>query len=140
MYALAPGGPAAERKGESRCPSRPSPSKPPRTTSGGSWSGRGSARTSRVFNSFEGYDRAFGAGLWADEATVSVMAKYASFNRDRDIDVAFEIKVNWSATRRTVAQAAAALVSYRDAVEFAARCECFFQELPRVVVPAKVEA
>ena len=90
------------------------------------------------FGLTSGYDRRFGAGLWADETTVSILARPASFNREKDIDVDFEIKVNWSSTRRTVAQATAALVSYREAVEFAARCESFFQELPRVILPAEV--
>ena len=91
------------------------------------------------FDLVRGYDRRLGAGLWADGAAVSVLARPASLSHEKDVEVGFDVKLNWSSTRRTIAQATAALASYREAVEFAARCEAFFQELGRVVVPAKVE-
>ena len=100
---------------------------------------QGVATDDRYFDLVHGFDHRFGAGLWSDEATVSVLARPASFSRDKDVEVGFEVKVNWSSTRRTVSQAVAALASYREAVELAAHCEAFFQELPRVVVPAAVE-
>jgi hypothetical protein len=92
------------------------------------------------FSLTRGYDRRLGAGLFADEATVSVQAQPASFSLDKDVEVAFQIKLNWSSTHRTIAQATAALATYREAVDFAARCEAFLKELGRVVVPARAEA
>ena len=102
--------------------------------------GQGVSIDEAHFDLVRGYDRRLGTNLWADEATVSVQARPAFFKPEQDIDVAFEVKLNWSSTRRTLAQATAAIASYREAVEFAGRCEAFFQELPRVVVPARTEA
>ena len=101
---------------------------------------QGASAEEPYFDLVRGYDRRLGAGLFADEATVSVQAQPASFSLDRDVEVAFRVKLNWSSTHRTLAQATAALATYREAVDFAARCEAFFQELGRVVLPAKTEA
>jgi hypothetical protein len=137
MYVTAPGGPAPAREGDDEMAREVITIEMASEYFRRFLERQGIHHDFERFGSLSGFDRSFGAGLWADEATVSVTARYASFNREKDVDVAFEVKLNWSSTRRTVAQAAAALISYREAVEFAARCESFCQELPRVIVPAQ---
>jgi hypothetical protein len=100
---------------------------------------QGAPTDNPYFDLVRGYDWRLGAGLFADEARVSVQAMPASFSTEKDVEVAFQVKLNWSSTHRTVAQATAAVATYREAVDFAARCEAFFQELGRVVLPAKTE-
>ena len=65
----------------------------------------------------------FTQGVWGDVAKVRCERRYNG---------PYSVSVSWSSITRSLAQAAAAVANYRDAIEVAAILQAFVERLPSI--------